>query len=135
MRTYIDDVLWITASVFEDHPEKLDKVLKKKSNYRSQDQPKGIFLYAARVRISRLFDNQRKYHAKSLEGPSNKKIAVPTKKKQLRSFIGMTNYYRNTWIRRSDILAPLANITSKEAKWKSTEEHQNDFDIIKRIVS
>ena len=39
------------------------------------------------------------------------------------------------WIRRSDILAPLAKLTSKEAKWKWTEEHQNAFDTIKRILS
>ena len=47
----------------------------------------------------------------------------------------MINYYRDMWIRRSDILAPLAKLTSKEAKWKWKKEHQNAFDTIKRIVS
>ena len=47
----------------------------------------------------------------------------------------MINYYRGIWIRRSDILAPWAKLTSKEGKWKWTEEHQNAFDTIKRIVS
>ena len=62
-------------------------------------------------------------------------IAVQTKKKQLRSFIGMINYYRDMWIRRSDILAPLATLTSKQTKWEWTEQHQQAFDTIKRIVS
>ena len=63
------------------------------------------------------------------------KIAVPTKKKQLRSFIGMVNYYRDMWIRRSDILAPLTKLTSKEAKRQWTNEHQSAFDTIKKIVT
>ena len=46
----------------------------------------------------------------------------------------MINYYRDMWVRRSDILTPLAKLTSKEAKWQWTEEHQHAFDTIKRIV-
>ena len=33
----------------------------------------------------------------------------------------MVNYYRDMWIRRSDTLAPLTALTSKEAKWRWTE--------------
>ena len=62
-------------------------------------------------------------------------ITVPKTKKQLRSFIGMVNYYRDMWIRRSEILAPLSKITSKTAKWQWTEVEQQAFDTIKKIVS
>ena len=61
-------------------------------------------------------------------------IHVQTKKKQLRSFIEMINYYRDIWIRRSGILTPLTNLTSKEAKWQYNEEHQHAFNTIKKIV-
>ena len=44
-----------------------------------------------------------------------KDIAVPTNKKQLRSFIGAINYYRDMWKHRSDILTPLTKMTSKQA--------------------
>ena len=43
-----------------------------------------------------------------------KNIAVPTTKKQLRSFIGIINYYRDMWIHRSEVLSPLTPITSKQ---------------------
>ena len=43
-------------------------------------------------------------------------IATPKAKKQLRKFIGMVNYYRDMWVRRSETLAPLTALTSKDAK-------------------
>ena len=56
-----------------------------------------------------------------------KDIGVPTNKKQLRTFIGVINYYSGMWKHRSDILAPLTKITSKHPTWNWTEEHQKAF--------
>ena len=64
-----------------------------------------------------------------------KNIAVPTTKKQLRSFIGLINYYRDMWKHRSGILTPLSSMTSKQAKWNWNEECQKAFDTIKKVVS
>ena len=46
-----------------------------------------------------------------------KNTAVPTTKKQLRSLIGLINYYRDMWKYRSGILTPLSSMTCKQAKW------------------
>jgi RNase H-like domain found in reverse transcriptase len=62
-------------------------------------------------------------------------IATPTTKKELRAFIGMVNYYRDMWIRRSHVLAPLVALTSKTAKWVWGAEEQKAFDTMKRIIS
>ena len=62
-------------------------------------------------------------------------IAPPTTKRQLRSFIGIINYYRDMWKGRSGILTPLSSMTSKEAKWNWTSECQEAFDKIKKLVS
>ena len=63
-----------------------------------------------------------------------KDVAVPTNKKQLRSFIGVINYYRDMWKRRPDILIPLTKMTGKQATWKRTEEHQKAFERMKQSV-
>jgi RNase H-like domain found in reverse transcriptase len=62
-------------------------------------------------------------------------IYTPTNKKEIRHFIGMVNYYRGMWIRRSHILAPLAALTSKTAKWQWSEEEQKAFDTVKWVIS
>ena len=51
-----------------------------------------------------------------------KNIAVPTTKRQLRSFIGLINYYRDMWQHRSGILIPLSSMTYKQAKWNWSKE-------------
>ena len=61
-----------------------------------------------------------------------KNVAVPTTKKQLQSFIGLINYYRDMWKHKSGIVIPLSSMTSKQAKWKWSKESQKAFDTIKR---
>ena len=62
------------------------------------------------------------------------RIAPPTTKKQVRSFIGLINYYRDMWPRRSEILAPLTRLTSKDVPFQWTDVKQQVFDKIKSIV-
>ena len=64
-----------------------------------------------------------------------KNIAAPTTKKQLRSFIGLINYYRDMWKHRSGILTPLSSMTSKQAKWNWDDKCQKAFDTIKKLVA
>jgi hypothetical protein len=64
-----------------------------------------------------------------------RQIATPKTKKQVRSFIGMVNYYRDMWPMRSHLLAPLSALTSTTAVWKWTDEHQKAFDTMKVIIA
>ena len=43
-------------------------------------------------------------------------LAVPKTHKQLRHFIGMINFYRDMWQKRSELLAPLTDLTPKNFK-------------------
>ena len=61
-------------------------------------------------------------------------LAVPKTCKQLHQFIGMINFYRDMWQKRSELLAPLAALTSKYVKYDWKDEHQNCFEAIKRVI-
>ena len=62
-------------------------------------------------------------------------IQPPTTRKQLRRFIGMINYYRDMWPRRSDLMAPLSRLCSKAVPFKWTAVEQKAFVNLKRIIS
>ena len=64
-------------------------------------------------------------------------LAVPKTLKQLRSFIGLVNFYRLFWKSRAHIMAPLTALTKVERKdfaksW--TQQHTDAFNAVKRMV-
>jgi RNase H-like domain found in reverse transcriptase/Reverse transcriptase (RNA-dependent DNA polymerase)/Integrase zinc binding domain/Retroviral aspartyl protease len=135
VRAYIDDLLILTRGSFLDHLQKLHIVLSRlekaglkinaKKSFFAQDQLEYLGYWITRQGIQ---PSQKKVEAiQAIQTPSNKR--------DLRRFIGMVNYYRDLWIRRSDVLAPLAALTSKTTKWTWTDVHQKAFELMKQIVS
>lgn len=53
-------------------------------------------------------------------------------KKQLKKFIGMINFYRNMWLKRSELLVLLNIITSAYVNFKWIQEHKETFQTWKR---
>jgi hypothetical protein len=64
------------------------------------------------------------------------RIAPPTIRKQLWPFIGMINHYRDMWARRvrSELVAPLSSLMSKNVKFQWTEIEQPAFEKIKNVI-
>ena len=46
---------------------------------------------------------------------------------QVRAFLGLVNYYRDMWARRSHLLQPLTALTSTKANFKWTDVKQQAF--------
>ena len=60
----------------------------------------------------------------------------------------MVQYYRDVWVRRSDMIAPLTDLVgevgymkvtrannTKKKHWNWTDKHQEVFDLIKQILA
>ena len=135
VRGYLDDLLCISTGTLEDHLEKLCEIFDRletaglKVNLSKSEFCKGELEYLGhwitREGVQPL--------SKKVESISN--LAPPTTRKKLRTFLGMVNYYRDMWIRRSHVLAPLTALTSTKVKYKWTEVHQKAFDDMKRILA
>ena len=73
--------------------------------------------------------------------PQNQKIlavlalAEPNNKRQLRSFLGFINFYRQLWYHRSHIISPLTAITSEKAKWTWGPDQKQAFKDIRNTIA
>ena len=135
VRTYIDDLLVISNGTYEDHLIKLDKVLKRLREAGLKVNAKKSFFAESKLEYLGFLITRNGIMPLPKKVEALQNIAVPKNKKQLCSFIGLINYYRDMWIKRSEVLSPLTSMTSKEAKWNWTNECQMAFDTIKKIVS
>ena len=133
--TYLDDLLCITKGSFEDHLEHLDRILARlkgaglkvnanKSAF-CQEELEYLGYWISREGIQPM--------KKKVEAIMN--IAEPKNRRELRGFIGTVNYYRDMWIKRSHVLAPLAALTSKNVKWEWGPKQQAAFNMAKRIMA
>ena len=135
VRAYLDDLLVVTNGTFQDHINQLEKVFTRlrtagfkiniKKSYFAYPELEYLGYWITRDGI--------RPQDKKVEAIQN--IAPPTTRKQLRRFIGMINYYRDVWPKRSELLAPLSALTSTNVKWKWTAVEQTAFDKVKKALS
>ena len=62
------------------------------------------------------------------------KMDRPRNIKQLRSFIGAVNFYRDLWPRRAHVLQPLTDLTGK-GSWQWTDIHERAFQEMKALIA
>ena len=138
IRAYLDDVLVLSKGTFKDHLQKVRVVLER-------FQRKGL-----RVNIDKssfgISEVEYLGYLITKEGikPDPKKVqgivdmARPTTSTEIRRLVGLVQYYRDLWPRRSHVLAPLTEAAAgkaKRAKIKWTEELERAFQDLKKLVA
>ena len=135
VRAYSDDILVTTAGSFEDHLKHIELVLQ-----RLMDAGFAVNLRKSSFAVTEI-DYLGYWITRCGIQPQPKKVEAimqltpPTTKRQLRCFLGMINYYRDMWQRRSHILAPLTAMCSAKAKFVCGDKEQKAYKYIKAIVS
>jgi len=61
-------------------------------------------------------------------------VRRPMNRCKLRSFLGLTSYYRHFIKGFSNIASPLSQLTSEQAKWKWTVMEQSALDTLKSTL-
>ena len=145
VRAYIDDLLLFSKDSFNDHLSKVEQVL--------------VLLRDAGLRVnapkSKFCVTETEYlgYVLTREGirPQMKKVTAilaltpPKSVKSVRHFLGLVQYYRDIWEKRSDLCAPLTDLVGECGATKSKkkshkafhwdESHQVAFEAIKAIIA
>ena len=138
VRTHIDDLLCLTKGTISDHLKKAELILQRlqkaglkvnvTKSFFARSQLEHLGYWITRAGTKPVYDKVK----------AVLKIAEPKTRKELRSFVGVVNYHRDMWVRRSHhshVLAPLAALTSKTTKWKCEPQHQKAFAMAKRVIA
>jgi hypothetical protein len=119
-KSVIDNLLCISKLSLEDHLEKLEVVLRQLCNA-------GLKVNAAKLTFCALEIEYLGYvlTRDDIKPQSNNVQAIlaikpPTGVRQLRHFLGMVQYYRDLWARRSNMLTPLTSLVGECGQTKST---------------
>ena len=148
VRTYLDDLLCITKGDLTDHLTKLRLVFDKL-------QDAGLKVNADKSNFCATETEYLGYilTRDGIKPQANKVQAIlalksPSNVKELRRFLGMVQYYRDLWAKRSEMLAPLTNLVgecgqtkvtrakgTKKVPWHWDEVHQKAFDMVKTTIA
>ena len=131
---YLDDIL-VTGSTDEEHTKTLDQVLRRLSDagVRLQREKCSLLLPSVEYLGHRI--------ASLGLQPTDGKIAalkdapIPRNVSQLRSFLGILNYYAKFLPNLSTLHAPLHRLLRKQSAWTWGPEQQAAFDHIKGLLT
>jgi hypothetical protein len=137
VKAYIDDILVIKRGTFDEHLEQLEEIFRR-------SQRAGIKMNAEKCRFGL---NEIDYlgYIVTPEGvkPNPKKIEAiqkmerPRTTTEVRRLIGMVQYYRDLWPRRSHLLQPFTDVSTgkKNQPITWTPELESAFKAVKQMIS
>ena len=119
VRTYLDDLLILGTGDIEDHLRQLEMVFQKLDR-------SGLKIHAEKSKFCGdqvgylgydITRNGLKPQIKKIQ--AIKSLGVPKNIRGVRRILGILQYYRDLWPKRSEILAPLTELTSTKGSVKT----------------
>jgi RNase H-like domain found in reverse transcriptase/Reverse transcriptase (RNA-dependent DNA polymerase) len=134
-RSYLDDLLVVSKDTFASHLIHLEEVFTRLASAGLKINASKSQFCCDELEYLRYLINRRGVRPTVKKVEAIMKIDAPKTRKQLRSFIGMVNYYRDMWPQRSHLLAPLFSLTSSSAKRDWPEQCQKAFEDMKMLIA
>lgn len=126
MQCYLDDIL-CTGSDDEEHLHNLDAVLQKLEDYGLRVRKEKCEFFQSSVEYLGHVIDARGLHTASSKIKAIVDAPPPKDLSQLRSFLGMLNYYRRFIPNLASHLKPLHDLLHKDKAWQWTASCQEAF--------
>jgi hypothetical protein len=133
VRAYLDNILVTSNGTYKDHLKQVQEVLERLSQYGFVVNIKKSFFAVSEIEYLGDWITRDGIQPQPKKVEAIHRLTPPKTKRQLRRFLGMVNYYRDMWKRRSHLIAPLTELVSPKFLW--TKECQTSFEDIKKVIS
>ena len=132
---YVDDIL-IHSSTFDEHLVHLQNVFDRLNDFNLKLQPKKCKFGAKRVEYLGHYFSKNGIEVNPSKVEAVKTYPVPKTRKQLKAFLGLTNYYRRFVKDYAKITAPLNCLLKKDTEYNWTSVCDEAFNILKeKLIS
>ncbi|KAL5009348.1 hypothetical protein ScPMuIL_014929, partial [Solemya velum] len=131
---YIDDILLFSKG-FDQHLEHLEQLFQKLLEANLTMKPSKCTFAAKEVKFLGHIISKHGIAANPAKTSAISTFPVPKTVKQLRSFLGATNFYKSYVPGYSALVAPLHNLLRKDVRFVWTPECQQAFDMLKEKLT
>lgn len=130
---YVDDIL-IFSRTFEEHLDHLTQVFQRLHETNLRLRPDKCNFAQKEIKFLGHIISPEGIRVDSDKTSAVSQYPVPKTQKQVRSFLGMANYFRRFLKDHSKIAAPLNALLKKDQSFTWTPECQTAFDTIKQAL-
>lgn len=131
---YIDDIL-ITGTTEEEHLATLEQVLQRLVEHRVKAKKSKCFFLTPSVEyLGHEIDSEGK-HTLSDKLDAIVNAPIPTNLQELRSFLGLLNYYRKFLPNIATILQPLNALLQVNRRWEWSSDCDHAFQEAKKLLT
>ncbi|XP_052748504.1 uncharacterized protein K02A2.6-like [Galleria mellonella] len=131
---FLDDVL-IAAFTPELHWERVEQVLIRLRDAGLILQKSKCYFLQEKVEYLGFIIDRERIHKNPDKIRAIIDVKVPMNTKQLKSFLGIVNFYHSFISQAAALLEPLHTLLRKDIEWEWTDEHQKAFNAVKRELS
>ncbi|MCG7876478.1 MAG: DDE-type integrase/transposase/recombinase [Candidatus Thiodiazotropha taylori] len=131
---YLDDIL-IFSETLEKHLSHLEAVFDRLCQHGLKLKLKKCSFLQSETHYLGFIINSRGISPDPLKVEAIRSLPTPTCVREVRSFIGMSSYYRRFIPNFSEIAEPIIALTRKYARFKWSEQCQNSFDYLKQSLT
>ena len=127
VRVYLNDCLILNKFTFNDHLLKLRQALKRLSDAGLRINAAKSYFGRGEIEYLGYWVTRAGIQPLPTKVDAMMAMVEPKTRRQLRAFIGLVNYYRDMWRRRSHVLAPLTELCSETKKFVWGEPQKESF--------